>query len=59
MEDGDNDLLGGDGGNYGGLQAGGEEVKQFESSFPAMDTQNQVSHVPGPRFRTPLYMLLS
>lgn len=41
LEDGDDDLLGG--GSYGGGQAGGEDVTEFESSFPAVDTQNQVS----------------
>ena len=39
-EDGDDDLLGG--GSYGGGNAGGEEIIEFESSFPAMDTRNQV-----------------
>lgn len=41
-EDGDDDLLGG--GSYGGGQADPEEITEFESSFPAMDTQNQVSY---------------
>ncbi|KAL6716823.1 Clathrin light chain [Lecanora helva] len=41
VQDGDDDLLGGGGGDYGGAQAGGEEITEFESSFPAMDTQNQ------------------
>ncbi|KAL2047375.1 hypothetical protein N7G274_001396 [Stereocaulon virgatum] len=40
IEDGDGDLLG-DGGNYGGELAGGEELAGFESSYPAVDTQNQ------------------
>ncbi|KAI4206274.1 MAG: hypothetical protein LQ346_001170 [Caloplaca aetnensis] len=40
VEDGDDDLLGG-GGDYHEGQAGGEEISQFESSFPAMDSQNQ------------------
>ena len=40
VEDGDDDLLGG--GSYGGGNAGAEEVTEFESSFPAMDTRNQV-----------------
>ena len=40
----DDDLLGGgDGGTYGGNQTGGEEISEFESSFPAMDTQNTVT----------------
>ena len=34
MEDGDDDLLGGGG--------GGEEVTEFESSFPAIDSRNEV-----------------
>ena len=42
VEDGDDDLLGG-GGGYGGGHAGSEEITKFESSFPAMDTRNQVS----------------
>lgn len=33
IEDGDDDLLGG---------GGGEEVTEFESSFPAIDTRNEV-----------------
>ncbi|KAI4143063.1 MAG: hypothetical protein L6R39_004714 [Caloplaca ligustica] len=40
VEDGDDDLLGG-GDSYDGGQAGGEEISQFESSFPAMDSQNE------------------
>ena len=40
VEDGDDDLLGG--GSYDDGQAGGEEISQFESSFPAMDTRNEV-----------------
>lgn len=35
-------MLGG-GGSYGGGNGGGEEITQFESSFPAMDTRNEVS----------------
>jgi hypothetical protein len=35
VEDGDDDLLGGGGG-------GGEEVTEFESSFPAIDSRNEV-----------------
>ncbi len=34
VEDGDDDLLGGGG--------GGEEVTEFDSSFPAIDTRNDV-----------------
>ncbi|KAL8969426.1 MAG: hypothetical protein Q9197_004355, partial [Variospora fuerteventurae] len=40
VEDGDDDLLG-DGGGYDGAQGGGEEISEFESSFPAMDSQNE------------------
>ncbi|KAL8758597.1 MAG: hypothetical protein Q9184_003874 [Pyrenodesmia sp. 2 TL-2023] len=40
VEDGDDDLLG-SGGGYDGGPAGGEEISQFESSFPAMDSQNE------------------
>lgn len=36
VEDGDDDLLG------GGEGSGGAEVTEFESSFPAIDTQNEV-----------------
>ncbi|KAH9219778.1 clathrin light chain [Leptodontidium sp. 2 PMI_412] len=36
VEDGDDDLLGGGGGS-----GGNEEVTEFESSFPAIDTQNE------------------
>lgn len=44
VEDGDDDLLGGGGGSFnGGHHAGGEEVTEFESSFPAIDTNNTVS----------------
>ena len=38
----DEDLLGG-GGSFEGEQAGGEEITEFESSFPSVDTQNIVS----------------
>ena len=37
----DDDLLGG-GESYGGGQMGGEEISGFESSFPAIDTRNEV-----------------
>lgn len=40
VEDGDDDLLGGGGGYSGGGR--GEEVTEFESSFPAIDTRNEV-----------------
>ncbi|KAL8829452.1 MAG: hypothetical protein Q9170_006160 [Blastenia crenularia] len=39
VEDGGDDLLGG--GGYDEVQQDGEEISQFESSFPAMDTRNQ------------------
>ncbi|KAL8721204.1 MAG: hypothetical protein Q9225_002053 [Loekoesia sp. 1 TL-2023] len=39
VEDGDDDLLGG-GDSYDGGQPGEQEISQFESSFPAMDTRN-------------------
>ena len=42
IEEDDDDLLGG-GGSYGGGNAGNEDVTEFESSFPAMDTRNEVS----------------
>jgi hypothetical protein len=35
VEDGDDDLLGGGGGNN-------EEIHEFQSSFPAIDTRNDV-----------------
>lgn len=38
VEDGDDDLLGG-----GGAQSGGADMGDFESSFPAIDTGNDVS----------------
>ncbi|KAL9039274.1 MAG: hypothetical protein Q9214_004943, partial [Letrouitia sp. 1 TL-2023] len=41
VEDDNDDLLGGDG-NYDMPAAGNEEVTEFESSFPAVDTQNNV-----------------
>jgi hypothetical protein len=42
VDSGDNDLLG------GGMSGGGmaEEVTEFESSFPAIDTRNEVRLVP-------------
>ena len=43
MEDGDDDLLGGGGGDYQDAgAAGGEEIMEFENSFPAVDTRNNV-----------------
>ncbi|KAL8945644.1 MAG: hypothetical protein Q9222_007847, partial [Ikaeria aurantiellina] len=42
VQDGDDDLLGG-GNDYSGAQGEGEEISQFESSFPEMDTRNEVS----------------
>jgi len=41
VEDGDDDLLG-DGGSYNDAQAGGDDIGQFESSFPAVDNRNEV-----------------
>lgn len=39
----DEDLLGGDyNGDYNGGNRGGEEITEFESSFPSVDTQNEV-----------------
>jgi len=43
VEDGDDDLLGGGGG-------GGEDVHEFESAFPAIDTRNEVSYSPITKF---------
>ena len=40
IEDGDDDLLGGGGGS-----GGNEEVTEFESSFPAIDSQNEVCDI--------------
>ena len=40
VQDADDDLLGGDD-NYGG-PSGGSAMTQFESSFPAIDTRNDV-----------------
>ncbi|KAL8775226.1 MAG: hypothetical protein Q9209_000232 [Squamulea sp. 1 TL-2023] len=40
VQDGDDDLLGG-GDSYEGGQGGGEEISEFESSFPAVDTRNE------------------
>ena len=43
VEDADGDLLGGGGNEYHDNGAGaGEEIMDFESSFPAMDTRNEV-----------------
>jgi hypothetical protein len=46
VEDGDDDLLGGGGG--GG--EGNEEVIEFENSFPAIDTRNEVCSFLSPYF---------
>ena len=44
VEDGDDDLLGGDDeDNRQPQPSGGDDLDGFESSFPAIDTQNQVS----------------
>ena len=40
VEDGDDDLLGGD---FSQANVGGQEMSGFESSFPAIDTTNDVS----------------
>ena len=45
VEDGDDDLLGGE--IYGGGHAGGEEITEFESSYPAMNTRNEVNLIVG------------
>jgi len=42
VEDGDDDLLSGGGGSYNGDKVGGDDVGQFESSFPAVDHRNEV-----------------
>lgn len=39
VEDGDDDLLGGD---YSQANVGGQQMDGFESSFPAIDTTNEV-----------------
>ena len=39
----DDDLLGGGADNFNGAPTGGEEILEFESSFPAVDTRNDVS----------------
>jgi len=46
VEDGDDDLLGGGDSSFqaGGGGGGGEEMMGFESSFPAIDTTNDVCH---------------
>ena len=41
VEDGDDDLLGGD---FSQANIGGQEMSGFESSFPAIDTTNDVSN---------------
>ncbi|KAL9120593.1 MAG: hypothetical protein Q9187_002849 [Circinaria calcarea] len=47
LEDGEDDLLG-DSDSYGGGQGAAEETMEFESSFPAIDTRNDVSFYHGP-----------
>jgi len=46
VEDAEDDLLGGDYGNdgatNGGDHTGGQDLTDFESSFPAIDTRNEV-----------------
>jgi hypothetical protein len=41
LDGGDDDLLGGS-----GHEGGNDEVTEFESSFPAIDTQNEVYSPP-------------
>ena len=41
LQDDDDDLLGG--GDYSGANVGGEEITEFESSFPTIDTHNDVN----------------
>jgi hypothetical protein len=41
VEDGDDDLLGGGDTSFQ-ANVGGEEISGFESSFPAIDTSNDV-----------------
>lgn len=49
VQDGDDDDLLGGGGDFNGASAGGQEITDFESSFPAVDTRNNVSSIPGLR----------
>ena len=42
VQDGNDDLLGG-GESYNGAQHDGEEITEFKSSYPAVDTHNDVS----------------
>lgn len=48
VEDGEEDLLGGDYSSVephdGGGQTGGQDLTDFETSFPAIDTRNEVRH---------------
>jgi hypothetical protein len=46
VEDGDDDLLGGGFDSSANANAGGEEMSGFESSFPAIDTSNEVGNAP-------------
>lgn len=46
VEDGEDDMLGGDSSFQ--PSAGGEEMLGFESSFPAIDTTNDVGRTPAP-----------
>lgn len=53
VEDGDGDLLGGDDGDFisapaadSAVGAGNDDLNEFESSFPAIDTQNDVCTPP-------------
>ena len=51
VEDGEDDLLGG----TDSADAGGEDMMGFESSFPAIDTNNEVSDAA--KFPTPVKKL--
>ena len=44
VQDGEDDLLGGGGSSNEANQAG-EEITEFESSYPAVNTQNNVSYI--------------
>jgi hypothetical protein len=48
VEDGDNDLLGGDFSEIQQPSADADELDGFESSFPAIDTRNDVCCTPSP-----------
>ena len=52
VQDDDDDLLGGED-SYGGDQTGSNEISSFESSFPAIDTRNEVCLIFRPNRATP------